>query len=235
MNTHPRNHPALAPIIKTTLFLFLALLPTAKSFATAQYPDILIYEGKEFSLHTNPLEELFSKNEDKRPKGDVTSTALWRGYVAKFEIKDGWLFAKEVNVKIVLDREAREYERKYGWKNVIADVFKTEKDKRLDWFSGLLILPHGALINYVHMGYASTYENYILLEIDKGKLVKEKKLFGEAYSIFKKKQFELFKKTDEYKKQVKELTKDGRKPEDVERFLEIFVIEYSKRILTESD
>jgi len=233
MKTHLRKRSALtlAPIVKTVLFLSLALLPTIKSFATAQRPDKLIYEGKEYSLHTNPLEEYFFNNKDKRPKFESLRTSLWRGYVATFEIKDGWLYVKTVDQ----DMGISNWTGRDKWKDITDSIFKNPKDKRLDCFSGLLVLPYGEVIHHVHMGYASTFENYILLEIDKGKLVKEKKLSGEAYATFKKKQFELFKKTDEYKKHLKELTKDGSKPEEKERFLEVFVIEYSKKILTESD
>ena len=220
----------LKSIAKIMIFLFLALIPAAKIFATAQMPDKLIYEGKEHALHTNPLEEYFSKHEDKWPKPEGMITSLWRGYVATFEVKDGWLFVREINLYMGHDRNTD----KMQWKNVIGDIFKDSKDRRLDWFSGLLVLPQGKVINYVHMGYASTFENYILLEISNGKILKEKKLSGEAYSIFKKKQFELFKQTDEYKKQVKELTENGKHSKaEAERFLEIYVIEYSKKILAD--
>ena len=99
MKTHLRKHStlALALIVKTTLLLFLALLPAIRSFATAQFPDELIYERKEYSLHTNPLEEYFAKNKSARPESGNMTTALWRGYAATFKIKEGWLFVKEVS------------------------------------------------------------------------------------------------------------------------------------------
>ena len=229
MNTRPRKHSTLAPIIKTTLFLFLALLPTIRSFATDQIADELIYESKEYAIHSDPiLEEYFSKNKSARPTGGDLITALYRGYMAIFEIKEGWLYAKEVNIYTGHDSSTH----KIQWKNVIGDIFKTEKDKRLDWFSGLLILPHGNPIIHSDHGFIS--ENYILLEINNGKCVKEKKLSGtEAYDKFRKKQFELFKQTDEYKKALSERIKYGYKKKEAERFLESYVLYYSKKILVD--
>ena len=45
-------------ILTIILTLFLGL----NVFATAQYPDKIIYNGKEYSLHSNPLEAYFEKN-----------------------------------------------------------------------------------------------------------------------------------------------------------------------------
>ncbi|WP_334319302.1 hypothetical protein OH491_17110 [Termitidicoccus mucosus] len=203
---------------------------TATVFATAQRSDILIYEGKEYFLHTNPLNEFLEKNSDiKVPETRMQITSLWRGYVATFEIRDGCLFIKDVRIPKGSDKETHEL----IWESVIDKIIKKEKDRRADWFSGLLVLPHGKIINYVHMGYASTFENYILLEIDKGKYVKERRLPGEAYWFFKKKQFELFRQTDEYKKLVEDLIKKGSSRDEAESFLEIFVIDYSKKILND--
>ena len=36
------------------------------------------------------------------------------------------------------------------------------------WYSGTIRIPQGKLLNYVHMGYGSTYERDLFLEIEKG-------------------------------------------------------------------
>ena len=74
--------------MKTILTFIVTLFLGINAFATAQYPDKIIYNGKEYDLHSNPLEEYFQKNPDKKPKATMISTALWRGYVATFEIKN---------------------------------------------------------------------------------------------------------------------------------------------------
>jgi hypothetical protein len=95
-----------------------------------------------------------------------------------------------------------------------------------------LVLPHGKLVNYVHMGYASTYENYILLEIDGGNLKKEKKFNYKDYEAFKSRQFEAFKKTDQYKQLKAQLKADKTYDDEyIEQFLRIFVIDYTSKIM----
>src|SRR5690554_7604266 len=78
--------------MKKTLLLILTIctigILKADTALTAQYPDKIKFKGKEYNLNSNPLEPYFEKYPDKRPKGGIMSTALWRGYVAHFEIID---------------------------------------------------------------------------------------------------------------------------------------------------
>lgn len=85
--------------MKILISILMSLFSFAKVFGTAQYPDKIFYNNKEYSLLTNPLEKYFERNEDKRPKGGVTSSALWRGYVATFEIIENELFVKISKLK----------------------------------------------------------------------------------------------------------------------------------------
>lgn len=82
------------------------------------------------------------------------------------------------------------------------------------------------------MGYGSTYENYFLLEIDKGNFIKSKQFDYKNYEIFKDKQFLAYKKTEAYKETKATLKKDGSTDEFIDSFLRSFVTEYTSRILT---
>lgn len=217
--------------MRTILTIFLTLFLMLNVFATAQYPDKIIYNGKKYNLHNNPLEAYFEKNPDKRPKGGIISTALWRGYVATFEVKDNQLFLKDIEIEYQDTTSKESYN--FKWRSVINEVFPDQKNIKIDWLTGLLIIPHGKLVNYVHMGYGSTYENYILLEIDKGNLKKEKRFTYKDYEKFKEKQFQAFKRTDEYKKIKADLQKYGTSDEFIDSFLRSFVIVYTSKILTE--
>ena len=217
-------------IMKTLIALILTICFNLAVFGTAQTPDKIIYKGKEYSLNSNPLESYFEKYPDKRPKGEVRSTGLWRGYVATFEIKDNQLYLKDIVIQIISKGKKNDF--KYSWKSVMNDVFPNRKLVKIDWFTGLLVLPEGEIVNYVHMGYASIFEHYVLLEMENGNLKGEKQFGYEEYSKFKEKQFQAFKKTDEYKKIKEELIKDGSSEKFVEDFLRIYVIEYSSKILS---
>lgn len=215
-------------LVKIILVILLSVFSFAKVFATAQYPDRIVFNNKEYSLLTNPLEKYFEKNEDKRPKGGVMSTALWRGYVATFEIIENQLYVKDIKIQI-WNEKSDDTE----WKSVINEVFPKTEDRKIDWFNGLLTLPYGELINYVHMGYGSTYENYIIIEIEKGKYIKSKDLNFKEYENLKEKQFEAYKKSNEYLERKKELKKDGWKQKDIDGFLRSFVTEYTEKLLIE--
>lgn len=81
------------------LTIIFTLFSGLKVFATAQFPDKINYNGKEYNLNSNPLEVYFEKNPNKRPKSEVRSSALWRGYVATFEIIDNQLFLKDIEIQ----------------------------------------------------------------------------------------------------------------------------------------
>lgn len=200
-------------------------------FATAQYPDKIIYNGEDYSLHSNPLETFFEKYPDKRPKGGIMSTALWRGYVATFEVKDNQLYLKDIEIQYYDTILNESYS--YKWRSFIKEVFPDIEAVKIDWLTGLLVIPHGNLVNYVHMGYGSTYKYYILLEIDKGDLKKEKRFKYKEYEKFKERQFHVFKQTEEYKKLKADLQRDGNSDEFIDSFLRSFVTQYTSKILTE--
>jgi len=219
--------------MKKILFLFIGIVLSINLFGTAQYPDKIIYNGKEYKLHTNPLETFFAKNPDLKPKTEVMSSALWRGYVATFEIRDNQLYVKDIEIQYFDKTDENNSTTK--WKSVLKEVFPNQTDIKVDWISGLIILPEGELVEYVHMGYGSLYENYILLEMENGKLLKEKKLDYKEYEKYTERQYKEFKKTDEYKNIVKEL-KEGSKDmkmteKEMDDFLKSYLTSYKTIIL----
>ena len=215
--------------------IFLTVFSFSTVFGTAQYSDIIIYNGKKYSLETNPLESYFEKYPDKRPKDrygvEVGSTALWRGYVATFEIKDNQLYLRDIQKEVATDSSGINTIEV----NVLTEVFPNQELVKVDWFTGLLVLPEGKVINYVHMGYASTSERYILLEIDEGNLKKERHFDYKEYSELREKQFQAFKKTEEYEKMKAEIKNMYNDDDFIESFLRVYVIDYTSKILVESD
>ncbi|MEM7512890.1 MAG: hypothetical protein AAF388_18320 [Bacteroidota bacterium] len=220
-------------LIKSIVIFLLATYLPHSVFSTAQIPDKLIYNGKKYALHSNPLEEYFKEFPDKRPRREVSSTALWRGYMATFIVKDNQLYLKDIEVEVRDTTSGRSFD--YKWISVLKEVFPEEEFKKIDWLSGLLVIPNGELVNYVHMGYASTYSNYILLELDKGNLTYEK-IFGyKEYEKFKAQQFEAFKLTEDYQKIREELIGEGSSENEIDDFLRIYIISYTSKILEKQE
>jgi hypothetical protein len=213
------------------LTIILTLFSGLKVFATAQFPDKINYNGKEYNLNSNPLEVYFEKNPNKRPKSEVRSSALWRGYVATFEIIDNQLFLKDIEIQY-RDTTSKGSNNS-NWKSVLNEVFADQKNIQVDWYTGLLVLPQGKVVNYVHMGYGSTYQHYTILELNRGVLTQEKRFKRKAYEKFKEKQFQVFKQTEDYHKMKSDLLQKGNSEEFVDSFLRSYVTEYTSKILTD--
>ncbi|HTJ49673.1 MAG TPA: hypothetical protein VL443_09485 [Cyclobacteriaceae bacterium] len=217
--------------MKPLLILIFTVFFGLRLFATAQYPDKVIYNGKEYSLQSNPLESFFKENPDKLPKSEIVSTALWRGYVATFEVRDNQLYVKDIEIEVSDTSSTRT--SSFKWKSVLNEVFPGQKEVKVEWITGLLVMPYGKIVNYVHMGYGSTYEFYTLLEFEKGNLVREKNFKYDEYEKFKERQFQAFKMTEDYKRLKARLQKKDDSDESIDSFLRSFVTDYTSIILTE--
>ena len=128
---------------------------------TAQIAEVLIYEGESLSMCSNPLEEYFSRG-GIRPEFRSTSTALWRGYVGTWEVVDGRLYLIKLDGELEDDRGVD--------LSLVFPEFPTRVFAH--WYSGKIRIPQGKRIEYVHMGYGSTYEKDILVDIENGVVVK---------------------------------------------------------------
>ena len=127
---------------------------------TAQIPEVLHFEGRQHAMCTEPLEDYFELTGTKSPFPE-TCTALWRGYIGTWEVRDRRLYliglsdGTEENAKLALTL-----------------LFPGHPDRVFaHWYSGTVRLPEGRLLEYVHGGYASTYERDGLLRFEKGVLV----------------------------------------------------------------
>lgn len=143
------------------LIVFALFLPI-ELYATQQRPDYIEYKGKSYEYKKEILAPYLKKDTNKwkwlweKP----TSTNLWRGYVATFEVAGNKLTLKEIED---------------GRKNSILEKFLSiseTKDStfKIDWFTGTIILSDSKLLHY---GYFEIHEYHLLLEFENGILIKE--------------------------------------------------------------
>ena len=139
---------------------------------TAQFSERVSFEGQQVALLSNPLNDYFALG-GSDPGFESTSTALWRGYIGTGEILNDRLYL--VGLRGTL---------KSGDEASMESVFPGFTDRVFaHWFSGRLRIPQGKRLEYVHMGYASTYERDVLLTLQKGVVVaKEVRVNGQAES-----------------------------------------------------
>jgi hypothetical protein len=218
-------------LIVIAFLIFSIGYSNADNLLTAQYPDKIKYDGIEYSLNTNPLEPYFEKNPEKRPQW--YSTALYRGYVGHFEIIENQLFVTDITIpRHYTDSDGKSKTKSIS---IYKQIFPDGEKVKIDWYSGILILPYGEMIEYVHSGYASVYSNYFLLEIKKGDFKKDKNYTYKKFLEFKEQQFAEYKKTEEYKTEFERLKKNF--PESDKKFIESFlrdhIINYTSEFLIE--
>lgn len=189
--------------IRAIAFVALLIAPTI-SHATAQAPDYILIKGKEYALNTNPLQKHLEEIKWQPPKEARISSANWRGYIAKWEIKNGYLLLKNVTILVGVKKQGSDVR-----KSILRTLFSSKKAITASWYSGALIVPDGKQIQYVHMGYGSTYEHYQILRIELGKVIEHLSMTAEEFTQYKSDKFESFAKTDEFKKVYEEIKKEA--------------------------
>ena len=137
-------------VLARVLMLCLAMAMSPAVNATAQASDLLIVEGQEFALNTNPLETQLEQKQWKPPEDAVISSANWRGYIATWEIKDGKLFLKEATILVSDPKD----EDEYITKPITSELYPGVTEVFADWYTGALIVPDGEMTHYVHMATA---------------------------------------------------------------------------------
>jgi hypothetical protein len=204
------------------MLLILCGVPSAL-VATAQDPDFLIWNGKQYFILTNPLEQYFETHPEKRPQPEIVSSANWRGYVATWEVNGGMLTLKNVEI-LVSKKDPKDGAFRTGSKPVLNDLFPNQSQVEAKWFTGHIVVPVGKLVEYVHLGYGSTYKQYQILRVEKGAVKKQWKASLSDFQKFRADQFRQFKKTEEYQAELAKarrgLAEHGPESEqEIEKFM----------------
>jgi hypothetical protein len=139
------------------ILLLLTGVGTQLSSATVQRPERLVYEEKQFLLLSTPLESFLSALAKRPYFGPGGNTALARGYVGKWEIRNGFLYLvgllgaddKPINLTAVFPGRAGEI--------------------KASWFSGDMRVGQGEILRPAY-GLASIYEKELFFTIKGGKV-----------------------------------------------------------------
>ncbi|MEQ8766515.1 MAG: hypothetical protein RL885_21555 [Planctomycetota bacterium] len=123
---------------------------------TAQVHEILIYDGERTSMAFCPPlpddDPRVKKLDDEEIEEDIEcrimfSTDCWRGYVGTWEIRNGRFYLVGLRGRY----------RMNGDEPLLAD-----------WFTGVLRIPRGKVIQYVHMGFGSVFEEEVHVKVEQG-------------------------------------------------------------------
>ena len=202
-----------------TLFL-IAMFAAVPLWATAQAPDLIKVDGSTYDLLTNPLTPFLVEHAGCLPETDIISTGNYRGYIAMWAIRGGKLFVEDVTVP-ASDRDLP----------AMRALFGDEAPRAATWFSGHLIIATGELVEYVHLGYGSTYGSYIVATVIEGQVRERRTLSRAEFEAFRRAQFEAFRKTPEYRAEVEAVNGKGAVDKQTEMFFfAVAAEEYLSRI-----
>lgn len=158
------SKPPFRPLPHATLLAGLALSGTA--MATAQIPDRIRIGTAQEALFAHPLGPQLKKPEvweRLAPLLSASCSASWRGYMADWELREDKLYLVALHVD-PCNREPRAVPLDTLLPGSTGPVHAS-------WFSGRLVIPRGKEIEYVHMGYESRFERYLLIEVRDGAVV----------------------------------------------------------------
>ena len=180
----------------------ICLLSISTASATWQIPDVLIFEGKEYSIFNELLEPYFKKYPERNPKDeDYRCSANWRGYKAIFEVSNGEIVLKDI-FKNACDR------------STVSEMKKAVPDGmplKIGWYSGVLTSMNGKNPGDSYsIEFLYSFEKYSMFEVDKGRLTAVKHFDNKGFLDFRAEQFEKYKKTEEFRESLKKMTADGK-------------------------
>ena len=131
---------------------------------TAQSREIIYIDGKEERMAAEPLG--FYLNNNPQFKFKFSNTACWRGYYGTWALENDRLYLIELEGNIVGPDDS--------WNPVdLQYIFPGQEKVFANWFSDIIKIEKGDLLEYVHMGYASKYERDLFLVFKDGVKVDE--------------------------------------------------------------
>lgn len=165
---------------KFLLTLLLIGFTGLPAHATAQFSELIrIDGGEEEALTALPLDPYLHvpTNYDlfkHQVRQDGYCTALWRNYVGHWAIQNRQLYLTKLETGACSKETTKDIS--------LTALFPNRSQPILaDWYSGDLVLPQGKMLKYVHMGYASRYEKYLIVKVVEGKVVSRKTLTDEQF------------------------------------------------------
>ena len=127
---------------------------------TIQAADILSYNGKKTTIASEPLKSYLDARSDV---GFVyKTTALVRGYIGKWEIKNKKLYLISL---VGFIKNNKQVDLNY--------LFPNETEVFAEWYSGDIRIPEGELLKKINLGYASVFEKDRYLSFKEGVLISE--------------------------------------------------------------
>ena len=127
---------------------------------TTQAGDILLYNGEKTTIACEPLKPYLETREDV--SFILKSTAIVRGYIGNWEIKNHKLFLVSL---LGFTKNKQQVDLSY--------LFPNKNEVFADWFTGDIRIPQGKMLKKVNLGYESIFEKNRILRFKEGVFINE--------------------------------------------------------------
>jgi len=191
-------------------------LTVSPALGTAQRGDILVLDDEQHRIQTNPLEPFLKANPDMRPEPKIVSSSLWRRYIATWAIDEGRLFLIDVSALRQTPGVA-DFETELH--SVMAALFPEQQRVFAEWFTGHIVVVRGDLVEYVHLDYASTFDDYSVLTVREGVVTDDRRMGVKQFRRFRKRQFRAYQQTDQYRSSFDKFKDPDETTKEVEDFI----------------
>lgn len=140
---------------------------------TEQRREELVYNNQVYYLATEPLKPYLKKN---NIKFIANCSACWRGYIGKWIIEDNKLYIVSLEANCSDDDSDVIFWDKETYPVDLNYLFPNQDKVFADWFSGEIRMSYGEVLESNYIGYSSIYEYELLVEFEKGCLIKQRKI-----------------------------------------------------------
>ncbi len=144
--------------------------------ATGQSGDVILLEGEKWVLMAKPIgydSLLCRRMDDFLPENVSRSTGNYSGYIAFWEIRDGYLCLQRVEADVYDEVSKKEYRLVYEVKELqpLFVAYCQAGEIQARWFSGELRAGKGNVVRYVHDGFDRNMETEQVLTVRNGKVL----------------------------------------------------------------
>lgn len=190
----------------------------------AQSPDYeteqIIWEDETHPYRYHHLEQYFNYHPEKRPVVNTDSTIINRNYIAVFEIKEDNFYLKDL---LVSGNQSEEKNQ-----SVLENLNQNKEPLRMYWVTGLFEFGIGPEQYHKHDTTLIYYDNYIVFEVNKGKVGRVENFSNNEMKLFKDYQHRRFVEKSDYKKLLNKLKNDGMSEFEASAHIYHYILFYSR-------
>lgn len=206
--------------MKKTLILLTAVFSGLYSFSQEYFPEKIIIDDESYTYRYHHLESLFNQFPSQRIVESGKDSIRDRNYIAEFTVSsDSLIYLTNIRIK----------NKKDTWENGnYLLIERPDLTRPLYWISGLFEVGLGEA-DYSRGSLHPTYENYLVLEFNRGKVRRRLTLNALQFNVLKENQWKKFHGSNAYEQTVERLRKNGMPDNEIRDYIRKNILYYSKK------